>query len=58
MKKHTVPNEPEEMPTEPNRPEIRQPSDPKSPEIPQKEIPDIPQELPPPTAEPTEPKVI
>ena len=47
MKKHTVPNEPEEMPIEPNRPEIKQPVDPKEPAIPEKEIPEIPQELPP-----------
>ncbi|MDB5157672.1 MAG: hypothetical protein JWR50_2379 [Mucilaginibacter sp.] len=55
MKKHTVPNEPEEIPIEPEHPEIKQPADPKEPEIPQKEIPELPekeipetpQELPP-----------
>ncbi|MES2375596.1 MAG: hypothetical protein V4553_03410 [Bacteroidota bacterium] len=58
MKKHTVPNEPEEMPVEPDRPEIKQPVNPEQPEFPQREIPDVPQELPPPTVEPGEPKVI
>jgi hypothetical protein len=57
MKKHTVPNEPEELPVEPDRPEIKQPVDPHEPEIPQREIPDVPQELPPPTVEPGERKV-
>jgi hypothetical protein len=58
MKKHTVPNEPEEMPVEPDRPEIKQPVNPEQPELPQREIPDVPQEMPPPTVEPSEPKVI
>jgi hypothetical protein len=58
MKKHTTPNEPEEMPVEPDRPEIKQPVNPEQPELPQKEIPDVPQEFPPPTVEPGEPKVI
>jgi hypothetical protein len=58
MKKYTTPNEPEEMPVEPDRPEIKQPVNPEQPELPQKEIPDVPQELPPPTVEPGEPKVI
>ena len=47
MKKHTFPGEPEEMPLNPESPEIQQPSDPKEPEIPQKEIEEIPEELPP-----------
>ncbi|MBC7399516.1 MAG: hypothetical protein H7289_06200 [Mucilaginibacter sp.] len=59
MTKHTTtPNEPEEMPVQPDSPEIKQPADPIAPEIPQREIPDVPQELPPPMIEPGEPKVI
>ncbi|MGF7080076.1 hypothetical protein [Mucilaginibacter sp. UYCu711] len=59
MKNHTtMPNEPKEMPVTPDRPEIQQPSDPRPAETPQREIPDVPQELPPPTVEPAEPKVI
>ncbi|NNU34173.1 hypothetical protein HK413_08485 [Mucilaginibacter sp. S1162] len=58
MKKHTVPNEPEEMPVEPDRPEIKQPVNPEQPELPQREIPGVPQEMPPPTVEPGQPKVI
>jgi hypothetical protein len=58
MKKHTLPNEPEEMPVEPDRPEIKQPANPEQPELPQREIPELPQEMPPPTVEPNDPKVI
>jgi hypothetical protein len=47
MKKHTFPGEKEEMPIQPERPEIKQPTDPKEPEIPKKEIQEIPEELPP-----------
>lgn len=58
MKKHTTPNEPEEMPVNPDTPEIKQPVDPMPAEIPQRDVPDVPQELPPPTVEPGQPKVI
>jgi hypothetical protein len=54
MKKHTFPGEQEEMPVQPNRPEIQRPADPKEPEIPEKEIQEVPQELPPDKKEPVE----
>ena len=48
MKKHnTFPGEQEEMPVQPDRPEIQRPYDPQEPEIPEKEIEEIPDELPP-----------
>jgi hypothetical protein len=47
MKKHTVPNEPDEMPLQPDRPEITKPTDPKEPDISKREIEEIPEELPP-----------
>lgn len=46
MKKHTFPNEQEEIPASTPRPEIERPGDPTEPEIPQ-EAPDrIPPEMP------------
>jgi len=47
MKKHTFPGEQEEMPVQPNKPEIQRPADPEEPEIPEKEIQEVPEELPP-----------
>jgi len=49
MKKETFPNEPEEKPVDPKRPEIQQPHDPTNPGVPQREVPDVPQELPQPS---------
>ena len=46
MKKRTIPNEPEEMPIQPGRPEISKPIDPKEPDVSKKEIEEIPEELP------------
>lgn len=54
MKKETFPNEPEENPVDPKRPEIEQPHDPRNPDIPQREVPDVPQELPQTPAQPNE----
>jgi hypothetical protein len=47
MKKKTMPVEPDEMPIEPGRQEIKQPKDPKEPEIPKEDNENIPEELPP-----------
>lgn len=46
MKKHTVPNEPEEMPLTSPKPEIERPGDPLEPEIPQEAPERVPQEIP------------
>lgn len=46
MKKHTFPNEQEEMPATTPRPEIERPGDPSEPEIPQEAPDSIPQEIP------------
>lgn len=47
-KKHeTFPGEQEEMPERKAEPEIEQPSDPPEQELPDKEIPEVPEELPP-----------
>jgi hypothetical protein len=48
MKKQTIPNEPDEMPVPPERPEVKQPEDPQ-PHLPEKEIEEVPQELPSPS---------
>jgi hypothetical protein len=42
----TIPNEPQEAPIQPDRPEIQQPVDPQSPHIPEEAPPNEPQELP------------
>ena len=42
----TIPNEPQESPVQPQRPEIQQPNDPQGPAIPQEAPPNEPQELP------------
>lgn len=42
-----MPNEPDEMPVTPERPEIRQPTDPGEPEMPEEGPGNIPNELPP-----------
>ncbi len=44
-----MPNEPDERPVNPQRPEIQQPHDPAETQVPQREVPDVPQELPPPS---------
>ncbi len=54
MKKHTFPGEQEEIPPQPDRPEIIQPTDPKEPEIPERQIEEIPTELPPDPKQPNE----
>ena len=47
-KKHqTIPNEPEEMPAQPNRPEVEQPNDPKTQEVTEESPDELPDELPP-----------
>jgi hypothetical protein len=46
-KKRTMPNEPDEMPVNPERPEIRQPTDPGEPDMPEEGPENIPNELPP-----------
>jgi hypothetical protein len=47
MKKQTMPVEPDEMPVQPTKQEIKQPADPKEPEIPE-EVKESPvRELPP-----------
>lgn len=46
--------EPDEMPVRPPAPEINQPSDPKEPQIPEEDPGNIPQELPPEPAKPSE----
>jgi hypothetical protein len=54
MKKGTMQVEPDEMPVRPPAPEINQPSDPKEPQIPEEDPGNIPQELPPEPAKPSE----
>lgn len=47
-KKHTtMPNEPEEIPVQPERPEIRRPADPGEPQLPEEAPDNLPQEVPP-----------
>jgi hypothetical protein len=47
MKKQTFPNEPQEMPVQPERPEIQQPVDPPQTPIPEREVTEPPPDLPP-----------
>jgi hypothetical protein len=54
-KKRTMPNEPDEMPVNPERPEIRQPTDPGEQEMPEEAPENIPNEIP--DTEPGEPEV-
>ena len=42
----TIPNEPQEAPVQPQRPEIQQPGDPQEPAIPQEAPDNEPQEVP------------
>ena len=47
-KKHqTMPGEPDEMPVQPERPDIQQPSDPGEPQTPEEAPGNLPQEVPP-----------
>ena len=42
----TIPNEPQEAPVQPTRPEVQQPNDPQGPPVPQEAPPNEPQEVP------------
>jgi len=42
----TIPNEPQEAPGQPSRPEVQQPNDPQGPSIPHEAPPNEPQEVP------------
>ncbi|PTR01104.1 hypothetical protein C8P68_101335 [Mucilaginibacter yixingensis] len=54
MKKHSIPNEPDEMPVNPENPGIQRPSDPGEPQIPEEAPENIPREVPPEPANPPE----
>ncbi|MES2807725.1 MAG: hypothetical protein V4619_03825 [Bacteroidota bacterium] len=52
MKKETIPNQPEEMPVQPEHPEIKQPVDPPQTPIPEREVIEPPPDLPPTEGQP------